>query len=269
MRPVVAIVAAVAVVTGVVAWAAPEYDGFPQTRGRGGAGSNLSGGGSVGGCVFNGNSSIECAAATLGIVDAGVARIGHLDAGVIAVRAATGIECAVGITAADAFRAICLDRVGGLSATVPYLGYNSGTLALTIASAGDVSLAPASGSAVKSTATSGSNAYAVNTSGARVDFGAGANDYASSDGTTVTFAGPVAVTGKASITSNATTCTLDGASPSTCTATVTASAKCTCSPIGATAAIAAGGCAVGLSGTTLTVTSANGLTNVVNIFCDR
>ena len=63
------------------------------------------------------------------------------------------------------------------------------------------------------------------------------------------------------------TCTLNGATPSVCTVTVVASSVCTCSPVGATAAIAAGGCAVGVSGTTLTVTSAAGLTNVVNTFC--
>lgn len=39
---------------------------------------------------------------------------------------------------------------------------------------------------------SGNNALSVLTNGARIDFGAGANDYCSSDGTTVTFAGPVA-----------------------------------------------------------------------------
>lgn len=62
-------------------------------------------------------------------------------------------------------------------------------------------------------------------------------------------------------------CTLNGASPSVCTATVLASANCTCSPVGATAAIAAAGCAVGLSGTTLTITSANAATNDVNYHC--
>jgi len=49
------------------------------------------------------------------------------------------------------------------------------------------------GGIVTSGANSGTNAFGVGTNGARVDFGAGANDYASSDGTTVTFAGPVAV----------------------------------------------------------------------------
>lgn len=74
---------------------------------------------------------------------------------------------------------------------------------------------------------------------------------------------------KASMTSNATTCTLNAGSPSTCTATVTASAMCVCANVGATAAIANNGCAVSLSGTTLTVTSANAANNVVNIWCDR
>ena len=64
-----------------------------------------------------------------------------------------------------------------------------------------------------------------------------------------------------------TTCTLNAASPSVCTATVTAGSTCYCTPVGATAAIAAAGCAVGLSSTTLTATSANGATNVVNILC--
>lgn len=63
------------------------------------------------------------------------------------------------------------------------------------------------------------------------------------------------------------TCTLDGASPSKCTATVTAGAICTCTPVGTTAAIAAGGCAVSLSSTTLTLTSANGLSHNVNYHC--
>jgi hypothetical protein len=42
-----------------------------------------------------------------------------------------------------------------------------------------------------STAASGANAVSVSTNGARVDFGAGASDYASSNGTTITFAGAV------------------------------------------------------------------------------
>lgn len=45
-----------------------------------------------------------------------------------------------------------------------------------------------------SNAASGANGLAFTTNGARFDFGSGASDYASSDGTTVTFAGPIAST---------------------------------------------------------------------------
>lgn len=51
------------------------------------------------------------------------------------------------------------------------------------------------GSTITSDAAASSNAFAVSTNGARVDFGAGANDYASSDGTTVTYAGPLTSNG--------------------------------------------------------------------------
>ena len=50
-----------------------------------------------------------------------------------------------------------------------------------------------------SEATSGNNGVEVTTNGSRIDFGAGASDYASSNGTTVTFAGPISST---SITSS-------------------------------------------------------------------
>lgn len=53
-------------------------------------------------------------------------------------------------------------------------------------------------------------------------------------------------------------CTLNNATPSTCTATVTVGAYCTCSIVGATAAIAAQGCAVDeetQTNTILTITS--------------
>lgn len=64
------------------------------------------------------------------------------------------------------------------------------------------------------------------------------------------------------------TCTLGGESPSVCPAqTVTASSVCKCSPVGTTAAIAAAGCAVSLSSTTLTITSLNGGTHVINYEC--
>ncbi len=45
-----------------------------------------------------------------------------------------------------------------------------------------------------SNTTSGNNAFGVAVNGGRHDFGAGASDYAASDGTTVTFAGPVTAT---------------------------------------------------------------------------
>jgi hypothetical protein len=62
-------------------------------------------------------------------------------------------------------------------------------------------------------------------------------------------------------------CTFNGASPATCTATVLASAICICAPVGATAAIAAAGCAVGVSGTTLTITGPNAAGYAVNYHC--
>ena len=63
-------------------------------------------------------------------------------------------------------------------------------------------------------------------------------------------------------------CTLGGESPSVCPAqTVVAGTKCVCSNVGTSAAIAALGCAVSLSSTTLTITSANAATHVVNYHC--
>lgn len=64
------------------------------------------------------------------------------------------------------------------------------------------------------------------------------------------------------------TCTLGGESPAVCPAQTTiAGLTCVCSPVGTSAAIAAAGCAASLSSTTLTLTSANGLTNAVNWMC--
>ncbi len=51
-----------------------------------------------------------------------------------------------------------------------------------------------------STQSSGADAFLVTTNGARWHFGIGATDYASSDGTTVTFAGPVTVDGALNVT---------------------------------------------------------------------
>lgn len=47
----------------------------------------------------------------------------------------------------------------------------------------------------ESTVGSGSTAFQISTNGAKADFGAGANDHATSDGTTVTFAGPLGSAG--------------------------------------------------------------------------
>lgn len=51
---------------------------------------------------------------------------------------------------------------------------------------------------------SGNNAFAIETNGARMDYGAGASDHASSDGTTVTFAGPLTTSGAFNTTQVAT-----------------------------------------------------------------
>jgi hypothetical protein len=63
------------------------------------------------------------------------------------------------------------------------------------------------------------------------------------------------------------TCALVSGTPSTCTATVTAAAICTCSPVGTTATIAGAGCAVSLSGTTLTITGPDTVSYNVNYHC--
>lgn len=98
-----------------------------------------------------------------------------------------------------------------------------------------------------------------------------ATDYVISVGTTNNAASLHWVTygGKTGIPGNSGTCTLNAASPATCTVTVTASAVCFCSLVGTTAAIAAMNCAVSLSGTTLTVTAANAANANVNVICDR
>ena len=62
-------------------------------------------------------------------------------------------------------------------------------------------------------------------------------------------------------------CTLNGASPSVCTDTVRAGVHCVCTNVGGSAAIAANGVACDVASTTLTATSANGATNVVNWHC--
>ena len=66
------------------------------------------------------------------------------------------------------------------------------------------------------------------------------------------------------LAANAGTCTLDGASPSKCTATVRAGSVCSCSLKGTAAPTA---CGWNLVTTTATFYGANGLTSVVGYFC--
>jgi hypothetical protein len=91
----------------------------------------------------------------------------------------------------------------------------------------------------------------------------GSNLCIGSSGTTLQVLGNMTIAGSGTKT----TCTMNGASPAVCTATVTAGSTCYCTIVGATAAKAAGGCAVGLSGTTLTATTVNASTDVANILC--
>lgn len=88
-------------------------------------------------------------------------------------------------------------------------------------------------------------------------------------GGNATVSGSLTVTGKAAITANGASCGLDGGSPAQCDVTVTAGAKCVCSPVGTTKAIALAGCAVSLSSTTLTITGTDSATTTVNAICDR
>jgi hypothetical protein len=64
------------------------------------------------------------------------------------------------------------------------------------------------------TAASGSNGLACQQNGCRVDFGAGTSDYASSNGTTVTFAGLVAASNLSGTNTGDVTLTAVGSSPS-------------------------------------------------------
>lgn len=68
-------------------------------------------------------------------------------------------------------------------------------------------------------------------------------------------------------TKEAGTVALASGTPSTATVTVRAGARCFCFPQGATAAIAAAGCATSLSGTTLTLTGPNTVTTTMGYFC--
>jgi len=95
----------------------------------------------------------------------------------------------------------------------------------------------------------------------------GANEYIEIDTTnaneTIQFGAVPAVT--MANTVNVGDCTLDGSSPSVCIDTVRAGSKCTLGVEGATPVAA--NCVYGVSGTTLTITCANTLTNVVAYHC--
>lgn len=58
-----------------------------------------------------------------------------VDAGIMTLRPATGQECALGIVAVDAARAICLNQVGGSSISSAYIGYSTGNSRLTVSAA--------------------------------------------------------------------------------------------------------------------------------------
>lgn len=88
------------------------------------------------------------------------------------------------ILAAVSFAAV----LGGRPASAQVLGGSA-------VNAGGRSTVPIRAPSYTSTAASGASGFACATNGCRVDFGAGASDYASSDGTTVTFAGPITGTG--------------------------------------------------------------------------
>lgn len=110
-----------------------------------------------------------------------------------------------------------------------------------------------SGGSLTSLSGSGTNAVSIGTNGARIDFGGGTSDYASSDGTTVTFAGPI----HSAATQTVGSITL---AAGTGTATVISGAKCVCTDTTANVSVK---CAV--SGTTLTATGTT--TDVIAYLC--
>lgn len=109
----------VGVMASGVSFAAPNYAGMPQTRGRGGGG---------------------LAAGSPVVAPSGT--FGSIDAGFITINAPTGAECALGIKAVDNYRAICMDKGGGLSASFPVLAYNAGTQVLNFSSPGNITMSP-------------------------------------------------------------------------------------------------------------------------------
>lgn len=108
---------------------------------------------------------------------------------------------------------------------------------------------------LSSTVASGNDAYQATVNGARTHFGAGSVDYASSDGTSVSFAGPLRC---ADTKTRGTTALSTGSA----TVTVTSGAVCVCSVD--TAFLA---CQPSVSGTTLTITVTGGGSNTVSYIC--
>lgn len=78
-----------------------------------------------------------------------------------------------------------------LMCLVPAVAAGQGVARGSAVNGSGTSLVALSAPRFTSSAASGANGFACSTNGARVDFGAGASDYASSDGTTVSFAGPM------------------------------------------------------------------------------
>lgn len=123
-----------------------------------------------------------------------------LDAGVLNVEGSATLGRAGGTITLGAPSSVATINIGtttGGSTTTNLAGnilLNNSLLCTggsTISTCGSFSTGTGAGGYTAAT-TTGNNAFGVGTNGARIDFGAGANDYCSSDGTTVTFAGPVA-----------------------------------------------------------------------------
>lgn len=83
----------------------------------------------------------------------------------------------------------------------------------------------------------------------------------------ITLGAPAGTASSIANTRNNGTVTLVSGTPSTATATVFGGAICVCAPVGTTAAVAAAGCAVSLSGSTLTITGPDSVTTSVNYHC--
>lgn len=85
-------------------------------------------------------------------------------------------------------------RLLSLLALIPALAFGQVRTSSGIPPTGGTFSGPVLAPSFTATVASGNNGLACQQNGCRVDFGAGASDYASSDGSTVTFAGPVGAT---------------------------------------------------------------------------